>query len=624
MAEETGNDKLEAPSEQKKRVTLYLRLSNEDQVNQKALAIERQRELCEKLVADHEDWEWARVREFVDDGVSGYDPKSLKKRIGFENLRKEVEARQIDIVVSYAIDRISRRVLDIAKFAELLDLNKAKLVTYREREVDFLQLHLHAILAQSESNSLSVRLKAKFEHDFFTGDEHGPIPKVGVRAYGYQRCEDKTDRKHYEIDEGEAKVIRIMAAAIPRIYSKKGKDRAYTSTTLITELRKMDARTPQGKQSARAKSSAKGGSRTEPGPRNLWTWQAIRHKLESPTIAGYMRHHEFIRPAKWEPIIDFEQWEEMIENFGWEIEPTIEHGEDIKRMVRKPIDQDNNPNKDREHYGRVGALSGLLETPSPVPGTPNVPMRAEKTTSKKPDGSKSEYLVYAANSPKIHTSIQRHYLDQQIFKRIENRLWHHDYDNYGLFEKLQTRSAHDIRAELDQANEELQKYLLHEHDSDIEIIEKWIETTKERVRRLQSELRARDEDYLQPSIEGEMAIDKWYKKASVKKKFELADSLIERIVIGTNDYAIAALKKRYQVETNYQWKTLQVEHPWLDPKLDLKTQLKADWRTTVYWRDGSVDEPGSLFASASDPERDLSDEDLELCHKQPQKTKKAS
>lgn len=88
-----------------KRIAIYTRVSQDSQTT------ENQR--CELLtVAERNSWEI--VVEFTDEGISG--AKGREQRPGYDALMKAVARREIDLVATWAVDRLGRSLQNLISF----------------------------------------------------------------------------------------------------------------------------------------------------------------------------------------------------------------------------------------------------------------------------------------------------------------------------------------------------------------------------------------------------------------------------------------------------------------------------------------------------------------------------
>jgi DNA invertase Pin-like site-specific DNA recombinase len=88
-----------------KRVALYLRVSTSEQT------IENQRREL-RAVAERHGWQISAT--FADDGISG--AKGRDKRPGFDALMRAIGRREIDLVATWSVDRLSRSLSDLVTF----------------------------------------------------------------------------------------------------------------------------------------------------------------------------------------------------------------------------------------------------------------------------------------------------------------------------------------------------------------------------------------------------------------------------------------------------------------------------------------------------------------------------
>src|SRR5713101_8030651 len=100
------------------RCAIYTRKSTEDGLNQPFNALEAQREAAEAYIFSQRHVGWTVIAEHYDDG--GYTGGNLD-RPGLQRLLADMEAGQIDCLVIYKVDRLSRSLLDFARLMEVLD-----------------------------------------------------------------------------------------------------------------------------------------------------------------------------------------------------------------------------------------------------------------------------------------------------------------------------------------------------------------------------------------------------------------------------------------------------------------------------------------------------------------------
>lgn len=104
-----------------KRIALYTRVSTDQQTTEN-----QRRELI--AVAERNGWEI--VAEFCDEGISG--AKGRDQRPGFDALMKAIARREIDIVASWAVDRLGRSLQDLVGFLNEINAKGVDLYLHQQ------------------------------------------------------------------------------------------------------------------------------------------------------------------------------------------------------------------------------------------------------------------------------------------------------------------------------------------------------------------------------------------------------------------------------------------------------------------------------------------------------------
>src|SRR5262245_36158072 len=102
----------------KLRCAVYTRKSTEEGLEQEFNSLDAQREACEAYVASQKAEGWLLVADRYDDG--GFSGGNLE-RPALKRLLADIDARRIDVVVVYKVDRLSRSLMDFAKLVEVFD-----------------------------------------------------------------------------------------------------------------------------------------------------------------------------------------------------------------------------------------------------------------------------------------------------------------------------------------------------------------------------------------------------------------------------------------------------------------------------------------------------------------------
>ena len=105
-----------------KRVAIYARYSSD---RQKARPLDDQISMAQKFCADRG---WRVVHVFTDKIKTGRNTR----RPGFQAMKAEVEAGEVDIVVIEAIDRLTRKIADALNHFDLFRFQNAELYSVTE------------------------------------------------------------------------------------------------------------------------------------------------------------------------------------------------------------------------------------------------------------------------------------------------------------------------------------------------------------------------------------------------------------------------------------------------------------------------------------------------------------
>ena len=109
----------------KTRCAIYTRKSSEEGLEQEFNSLDAQREAAELFIQSQSKEGWIILPNRYDDGgCSG----GTMDRPGLQQLLQDVEAGQIDCVVVYKVDRLSRSLLDFTRIIEIFDRHEASFI----------------------------------------------------------------------------------------------------------------------------------------------------------------------------------------------------------------------------------------------------------------------------------------------------------------------------------------------------------------------------------------------------------------------------------------------------------------------------------------------------------------
>ena len=248
-----------------RRAAVYCRISR-DRTGE-AAGTRRQEHDCRELVESHG---WQLVEVYTDDDRSAY---AGKPRPAFERLMEAVKAGQVDVVVAWHPDRLTRSPRELEDLIDALEASQTQVETVRAGRWDLstrsgrTSARLIGTVARDESEAKSERLQAMHADRARRGLWHG-----GPRPYGYRL----TDGGSLAVVDAEADIIREAA------------DRVLAGEWVGAIAADLNTR----------------GVPTVRGGAGQWRAQTLIRTLTSPTVAG--RRGD--RPAAWPPILEAATW----------------------------------------------------------------------------------------------------------------------------------------------------------------------------------------------------------------------------------------------------------------------------------------------------------------------------
>ena len=100
------------------RCAIYTRKSTEEGLEQEFNTLDAQRESAEAFILSQKAEGWLASTEHYDDG--GFTGGNMD-RPALKRLLADIEAGQVDCVMVYKVDRLSRSLLDFARVMEVFD-----------------------------------------------------------------------------------------------------------------------------------------------------------------------------------------------------------------------------------------------------------------------------------------------------------------------------------------------------------------------------------------------------------------------------------------------------------------------------------------------------------------------
>lgn len=236
-------------------------------------SLDAQREACEAFVASQRGEGWVLVGDRYDDG--GFSGGTLE-RPALKRLLADIQARKVDCVVVYKIDRLTRALMDFSKLVDLFDRHGITFVSVTQSfntttSMGRLTLNVLLSFAQFERELGSERVRDKIAASKRRGLWTGGVVPLGYKAENKQLIIETTE-----------------AAIVQRIFQ-----RFVTLRSITKVLRELDA---------------DGVCQRSGRPFD----KVVLHKiLKNRTYRGLTVHKKDAFPGKHEPIIDEPLWNEV-------------------------------------------------------------------------------------------------------------------------------------------------------------------------------------------------------------------------------------------------------------------------------------------------------------------------
>ena len=184
------------------RCVIYTRKSTEEGLEQDFNSLDAQREACEAYIKSQKNEGWVLLDEQYNDG--GYSGGTME-RPAFKKLLKDIENDEIDIVVVYKVDRLTRSLMDFSKIIDVFDTHHTSFVSITQQfntttSMGRLTLNILLSFAQFEREVTGERIRDKFAASKKKGLWMG-----GVVPLGYDK-----DNRTLKINEQDSLKIKLI------------------------------------------------------------------------------------------------------------------------------------------------------------------------------------------------------------------------------------------------------------------------------------------------------------------------------------------------------------------------------------------------------------------------------
>jgi site-specific DNA recombinase len=197
------------------RCAIYTRVSTDARLEQEFNSLDAQREAAEAYIKSQTHEGWSLIRSHYDDG--GFSGGSME-RPALQKLLLEVQAKRIDVIVVYKVDRLTRSLADFAKLVEMFDAHGVSFVSVTQSfntttSMGRLTLNVLLSFAQFEREVTGERIRDKIAASKKKGIWMGGVVPLGYRV----------EARALHIVEDHAELVRglfnryLEVGSVPRL-----------------------------------------------------------------------------------------------------------------------------------------------------------------------------------------------------------------------------------------------------------------------------------------------------------------------------------------------------------------------------------------------------------------------
>lgn len=307
------------------RCAIYTRKSTEEGLDQAFNSLDAQREACEAYIASQRQEGWRVIRKAYDDG--GYSGGNIQ-RPALQALMADIEAGQIDLVVVYKIDRLTRSLMDFSKMVEVFDRHQTSFVSITQHfnttsSMGRLTLNVLLSFAQFEREVTGERIRDKIAASKKKGMWIGGNVPLG-----------------YDVQDKKLVINKKESELVQHIFE------TYLTLGCVRQLKAhVDAKGMTGKVRTNRQGKQWGGQTFSRG--------ALYWLLKNPIYRGQIHHQGQHYPGEHDAIIDETLWNSVQDMLSGNRNTLVLH----RRQTN------------------VNLLTGMVHMPD---GTPLVPARTDK------------------------------------------------------------------------------------------------------------------------------------------------------------------------------------------------------------------------------------------------------
>jgi site-specific DNA recombinase len=316
-----------------KRCAIYTRKSSEEGLDQAFNSLDAQREACAAYITSQAGEGWRPLPGLYDDGgISG----ATMERPGLQNLLAEIRNGQVDVVVVYKIDRLTRSLADFARMVEVFDAHQVSFVSVTQAfnttsSMGRLTLNVLLSFAQFEREVTGERIRDKIAASKAKGMWMGGAVPLG-----------------YDVPAAGSRALRVNEDEASRVRE------IFERYLTLASVHKLEAELAQAgirsKERITAKGRALGGQPFSRG--------ALFHLLRNKTYLGLIVHKDAVHPGQHPAIVEPELFEAVQARLSANARRTSAAAQTRTRLALtgRVFDADGNPMSPTTARGSKGKL----------------------------------------------------------------------------------------------------------------------------------------------------------------------------------------------------------------------------------------------------------------------------
>lgn len=265
------------------RCAIYTRKSTEEGLEQEFNSLDAQRESAEACIKSQQHEGWVCLPNHYDDG--GFTGANMA-RPALRRLLDDIEAGEIDCVVVYKVDRLSRSLLDFGRIIEAFDRHQVAFVSVTQSfntatSMGRLILNVLLSFAQFEREMISERTRDKIAAARRKGKWSGGMPVLG-----------------YTVEKSKLIVDKVEAGRVREIFQLY-----LDQKSLLSVAKELNSRGWRTKQWTTKKGIRRGGQ--------AWNKTNLHHLLTNVAYIGKLKYKSEVHEGEHEAIIGDEMFTQV-------------------------------------------------------------------------------------------------------------------------------------------------------------------------------------------------------------------------------------------------------------------------------------------------------------------------